>query len=87
MVSCKFCNQDNLEWYQTSDERWKLGLKTDINNYMPHKCSPPQIEKKSNNSRNWVNFRCGKCASDVKQNIKLIKSTTLNYCLDCLNQC
>ena len=81
MVSCKFCNEQNLEWYQLSNEKWKLGIKIDINNFRLHMCSPKKEE--SNNSRNWVSFICEKCGNYTKQNIKLIKSTTLNYCLDC----
>ena len=83
MVNCKFCNQENLDWYELQG-KWKLGIKIDINNFRPHIC---EIIKESNNKRNWIYFICEKCGSNVKQNIKLIKSKELNLCLDCLNQC
>lgn len=81
MAICKFCNQDNLEWYQTADEKWKLGIKLDINNFRQHRCSPPQTQEKPNNKRNWVVFECEKCGSETRQNVKLIK--TLNLCISC----
>ena len=82
MVVCKFCNQENLEWYQDSQDKWKLGIKLDINNFKPHKCSTPQKEEKSN-KRNWIKFNCEKCGSETRQNLKLMKS--INLCIDCLN--
>ena len=83
MANCKFCNQDGLEWYQDSQEKWKLGIKLDINNFRQHRCSTPQTPEKPNNKRNWISFTCEKCGSKVKQNIKLIK--TLNLCVECSN--
>jgi len=83
MPTCKFCNQDNLEWYQDQQDKWHLGLKLDINNYRPHKCSPPQTKEVDNNKRNWVDFECEKCGCIVKQNLKLVKSKELNLCCDC----
>lgn len=85
MPSCKFCNEQNLEWYEDHLGKWKLGIKIDINNFRQHKCSIPQNE--SNNKRNWVVFECEKCGSRTKQNVKLIKSKSLNLCLDCDNHC
>lgn len=82
MASCKFCNQDNLEWYQDSHDKWHLGLKLDINNYRPHKCSPPQNDKTTSNRRNWVSFVCEICDSMVKQNLKLLQKSN-NKCLEC----
>lgn len=85
MPVCKFCNQDGLEWYQDSQEKWKLGIKLDINNFRKHICktsSDPQIK---NNKRNWISFTCIECGLNVKQNVKLIKSKTLNLCMDCDN--
>ena len=87
MVICKFCNQDNLEWYQDQQDKWKLGIKLDINNFRPHKCSPPQNDKTSNNRRNWVDFKCEKCGCRTKQNVKLYQSKELNLCYDCDNSC
>ena len=80
MVSCKFCNQENLDWCELQG-RWKLGIKIDINNFRTHKCSPKKEEL--NNKRNWISFTCEKCTSKVKQNTKLIKPTSLNYCFSC----
>jgi len=87
MATCKFCNQDNLEWYQDSQDKWKLGLKLDINNYRPHKCNPPQNDKITSNKRNWVVFECEKCYTKTYQNLKLIKTKELNLCLDCDRSC
>ena len=84
MTACKFCSQDNLEWYQDSQEKWKLGIKLDINNYRPHRCT---TQEKTPNKRNWVKFSCIRCGCLVKQNIKLIKSKTINLCSDCDNSC
>lgn len=82
MPNCKFCNEQNLEWYQDAQEKWKLGIKLDINNFRQHKCSIPQNE--TNNKRNWITFNCERCGCRTKQNLKLIK--TLNLCLSCSNQ-
>ena len=87
MVICKFCNQDNLEWYQDQQDKWKLGIKLDINNFRPHKCSPPQTEKNNNNKRNWVDFECVNCHNKILQNLKLFKSKTINLCIECDNSC
>ena len=61
------------------------GTKLDINNFRKHICKTEKTE--SNNKRNWISFTCEKCGNHTKQNIKLVKSATLNYCHDCLNQC
>ena len=86
MVNCKFCNEQNLEWYQRIDEKWKLGIKLDINNFRQHRCSPPQTQESKSNKRNWVDFICEKCHSKTKQNVKIIKPKELNLCLECDNQ-
>ena len=87
MPICKFCNHDGLEWYQDSQEKWKLGTKLDINNYRQHRCKSPQEKEKPNNKRNWIEFNCKKCGNYTRQNVKLIKSKTINLCLDCDNIC
>lgn len=87
MVNCKFCNQDNLEWYQDSQEKWRLGIKIDVNSYKQHRCSPPQTKEITNNKRNWVVFNCEKCGNETRQNIKLLKPKELNLCYDCSNSC
>jgi hypothetical protein len=76
MPTCKFCNQENLDWYENQG-RWKLGIKIDINNFRPHKCSPPQDDKNTNNKRNWVAFTCEGCGEETRQNLKLVKSDSL----------
>ena len=80
MTSCKFCNADNLEWYQDHLEKWRLGIKIDINNYRKHEC----IQEKPKNGRNWIKFLC-KCGCPVRQNLKLVKTKELNLCLECDN--
>ena len=84
MPGCKFCNQDNLEWYQDSQDKWKLGIKIDINNFRKHICKTVET---SNNKRNWIEFTCEKCGNRTKQNVKLVKSKSINLCYDCDNQC
>lgn len=83
MPTCKFCNQEGLEWYQDAQERWKLGIKIDINNFRKHICKTK--EEIPNNKRNWVVFECEKCYCETRQNIKLIKSKSLNLCYECQN--
>lgn len=82
MPACKFCNQDNLEWYQDAQEKWKLGIKLDINNFRPHRCI---LQNETNNKRNWIEFTCEKCGNQIKQNVKLYQSKTLNLCYECDN--
>ena len=78
MATCKFCNQDGLEWYQGNDEKWKLGIKLDINNFRIHICGK---EEKTNNKRNWIIFNCERCGNETRQNVKLYQS--LNLCVEC----
>ena len=78
MPACKFCNQDGLEWYQDSQEKWKLGTKLDINSYRKHICP---TQEKTGNKRNWVKFSCIRCGCETRQNAKLVK--TINLCLGC----
>jgi hypothetical protein len=85
MPACKFCNQDNLEWYQDHQDKWKLGIKIDINNYRKHICKTK--EETPNNKRNWIEFICEKCGNKTRQNVKLIKPKTINLCYDCDNSC
>ena len=85
MPACKFCNEPNLEWYQGNDEKWKLGIKLDINNYRQHRCKSTQEQEKPNNKRNWIKFTCTKCGNPTRQNIKLHKPKTINVCYDCDN--
>ena len=89
MPTCKFCNQDGLEWYQDSQEKWKLGVKLDINNYRPHKCMVqlPVNGTTTSNKRNWIYFTCTKCGNKTRQNVKTYKSKTINLCYDCDNIC
>lgn len=87
MATCKFCNQSDLEWYQDAQDKWRLGIKLDINNFRQHKCSPPQNEKNNNNKRNCVVFNCKKCGKETRQNVKLVKTKELNLCLECDNHC
>ena len=84
MPTCKFCNQDNLEWYQDSQEKWKLGTKLDINSYRKHICP---TQEKTGNKRNWIEFVCKKCGNKTRQNVKLYKSKTINLCCDCDKTC
>ena len=87
MTQCNRCqDKTDYEWYEDFQGKWKLGIKLDINNFRPHKCSPLQNEKTSSNKRNWVDFICEKCGLDVKQNVKLLKSKSINLCLSCSNQ-
>ena len=85
MPTCKFCNQDGLEWYQDSQEKWKLGIKIDINNFRKHVCNTK--EEIPNNKRNWIEFICEKCGNRTKQNVKSYKPKTINLCYDCDNHC
>lgn len=82
MSSCKFCNQDGLEWFQENDEKWKLGIKLDINNFRKHICI---TQEKTGNKWNWVKFSCIKCGNPTRQNIKLLISKTINICYECGN--
>ena len=84
MTACKFCNEQNLEWYQDSQEKWKLGTKLDINNYRKHICL---TQEKTSNKRNFIKFSCTRCGNIIKQNAKLYKSKTINLCYDCDNSC
>ena len=84
-MQCKFCNQDNLEWYQDHQDKWKLGIKLDINNFRPHKCNTQK--ETSNNTRNWTDFECVNCHNKIYQNLKLFKSKTINLCIECDNSC
>lgn len=79
MPTCKFCNQDNLDWYEDHLGKWKLGIKLDINNYRQHKCSP--IKEEPSNKRNWIKFNCKGCGVEIRQNVKLVKSDSL--CIEC----
>ena len=82
MVICNRCNdKTDYQWYQVED-RWKLGIMIDINNYRPHIC-PPQKEEKKGNKRNWVDFICTSCGCEIRQNMKLVKD--LSMCLECRN--
>lgn len=90
MVQCKFCSdKTEYDWFQDQQDRWHIGIKLDINNYRPHKCSQNSDSQKceTNNKRNWSNFICEKCESKTRQNIKLIKPKELNLCLECSNSC
>lgn len=79
MPTCKFCNQENLDWYEDFRGKWKLGIKIDINNYRPHKCNIQKEE--SSNKRNWIIFTCLGCGEEIRQNIKLVKSDQM--CIEC----
>ena len=83
MPACKFCNQDGLEWYQIQD-KWKLGIKIDINNYRQHVCL---TQEKTGNKRNWIEFSCIRCGNPTRQNVKSYKPKELNLCYDCDNSC
>lgn len=85
MPTCKFCNQENLEWYEDHLGKWRLGIKIDINNFRKHTCSP--IKEESSNKRNWIKFNCENCKKETRQNVKLYKSKTINLCYDCDNSC
>ena len=83
MATCKFCNQEGLDWYQDSQEKWKLGIKLDINNYRQHKCNTKEPDKKICNARNWITIDCKKCGYYGKQNVKLHKSLNLSTGCNC----
>ena len=79
MPQCNRCDdKQDYEWYQDFQDRWKLGIKIDINNYKQHICR----KKESNNKRNWIEFEC-KCGNKVRQNTKLIKSQEILRCSEC----
>ena len=84
MPTCKFCNEGNLEWYQGIDEKWKLGIKLDINNFRKHICI---TQEKTGNKRNWIEFSCTRCRCMIRQNVKLTKPKELNLCYDCSKSC
>ena len=83
MPTCKFCNQENLDWYEDHLGKWRLGIKIDINNFRQHKCQvPPLVTSVTNsNKRNWIKFNCKGCGVEIRQNVKLVKSDSL--CIEC----
>jgi hypothetical protein len=86
MPQCNRCNdKTDYEWFQDFQDRWKLGIKLDINNFRPHNCIPQNDTP--NNKRNWISFICEKCGEKIKQNIKLVKSKELKLCIECDNMC
>lgn len=85
MPTCKFCNQENLEWYEDFQGKWKLGIKIDINNFRVHICTPKNDPQIKNNKRNWIIFICENCKKETRQNVKLYKSKTINLCYECDN--
>ena len=88
MPQCKFCDdKTELEWFEDHTGRWRLGIKLDINNYRPHKCIVKNDNIIVNNKRNWVDFICEICKNNIKQNVKIYKSKTINICIECDNSC
>lgn len=89
MVNCKFCNQDNLEWYQDFKEKWVLGIKLDVNTFRQHECKTKRQttqDLRFENRKGWIKFKCI-CDSEVWLSKKHYTDKELLRCNECKNMC